>query len=347
MVNPDVMARIAQINSSDTLVVLPIGDPENKDRAILQVNETKWPKLRHAVLQTFGAAILALSVAVPQQAHAEGVGYNADVYGAGNGQVMQQGVGERMVVIGTRQVKIDVPAQQEGLNPTLSNAVTYGAGILGAVIGNKIGGNGPNSRMLGTAVGAVGGASLGYYANKLMNGRSSQMTGTEITMRNVDTNQIATVTQAGDQQFAEGQRVFMVVSGGTTRVIPDNSRDNERQQDSSNYVTHAVDGRTSGEAREVKDILHSGEMMGIQLDPAKVDNLLSTGEMPNHKYVGRVVGVDRDLGLVYQDVGRGQGVIHLASSLSHVPKVGENITVNYKNNFGLVASRQVSQSYER
>jgi hypothetical protein len=94
----DVLRRITEINSSDTLAVIPVGDHENKNRGILQVDAEKWPKLSRAVLQSFGAAILALSMAVPQQAHAEGVGYNADVYGAGNGQVMQQGVGERMVM---------------------------------------------------------------------------------------------------------------------------------------------------------------------------------------------------------------------------------------------------------
>jgi hypothetical protein len=226
--------------------------------------------------------------------------------------------------------------------------VTYGAGILGAVIGNKIGGNGPNARMLGTAVGAVGGASLGYYANKIISGRSSQMTGTEITMRNVDNNQIATVTQAGDQQFAEGQRVFMVVSGGTTRVIPDNSRDNERQQVSSpDSPSQGTGARQMSEEREVNDIVHSGELMGIHLSPAKVDSLLRSGEMPNGKYVGRVVGVDHELGLVYQNVGRGEGVVHMVSQLSREPRIGEAIAVNYRDNFGLVEAKHLSQGHGR
>lgn len=341
------LARIKGIASSPTLCVVPVGNPDNPNRGILQVGGEEWAGLRRAVVQAFGAAVIAAALVAPQQAEARGVGYDADYYGQANGQVMQQGVGVSMEVLSTRPVKIEL--QQEQGSNTLNNAVTIAAGGLGAVLGNRVGGNSPNARAASTILGGLAGAVAGHYANQMMNDASGPKTidGTEITMVDPNTNRIAVVTQAGTQRFAEGDRVLVVNTGGTSRVIPDRGRSYERQQAPDRAVDVAPQAHGPSHRNAVSEIVRSADTMGIQVDPGKVADLLETGTVPNQRYVGRVVGVDRELGLVYQDLGRGAGTVHLMDSLSKVPAVGETVSVSYKDGFGLVAARQASHQQGR
>lgn len=339
----ELLNRIKEIANSSTLVVVPVGNPDNPNRAILRVGGEQWAGLRRAVVQSFGAAVIAAALVAPQQAEARGVGYDGDVYGQAAGQVMQQGSGMSMEVLNTRLVRIELP-QEQG-NGTLNAAVTIAAGGVGGLIGNRVGGNGANGNQIGAIVGTLAGAFAGHYASQAMNSEPKQIDGTEITMLDRSTNRVAVVTQAGSQRFAEGERVLVVYSGSTARVIPDRGNSYERQ--ASNRPVETAPVNASGRRDAVAEIVQSANTMGIEVNPAKVASLLQTGITPNQKYVGRVVGVDRELGLVYQELGRGIGTVHLTDSLSRTPAVGENISVSYKDGLGLVAGRQVSRSQTR
>lgn len=340
----DLLARIKGIANSATVAVVPVGNPDSPERALLRVGGEQWAGLRRAVAQSFGVAVIAAALAaIPQQAEARGVGHDADVYGQSAGQVMQQGNGVSMEVLSTRQVKIELP-QEQG-SSSLNAAVTIAAGGLGGVIGNQTGGNSANGRQIGAIVGTLAGAFAGHYAAQAFGSSDKQIDGTEITMLDRSTDRVVVVTQAGSQRFADGERVLVVHNGGTARVIPDRGNSYERQ--ASNRQAEAAPANAPVRRDPVAEIVRSADTMGIQVDPAKVASLLQTGIVPNQKYVGRVIGIDRELGLVYQELGRGTGTVHLMDSLSRTPTVGENISVSYKDGLGLVAGRQASRSQTR
>lgn len=345
-ITESLLARIKGIANSATVAVVPVGNPDSPERALLRVSGEQWAGLRRAVVQSFGAAVIAAALAVPQQAEARGVGYDADVYGQAHGQVMQQGSGTSMEVLSTRQVKIELPQEQRS-NNSWGNVVTIASGGLGAIIGNNVGGSSANGRQVGTIAGGVIGAVAGHYANEALNTppEPKQIAGTEITMIDRTTDRVTVVTQAGSQHFTEGEKVLVVSNGGTARVIPDRGNSYERQ--ASNRPAEAAPVNAPARRDPVAEIVRSADTMGIQVNPAKVASLLQTGIVPNEKHVGRVVGVDRELGLVYQELGRGTGTVHLMDSLSRIPAVGENISVSYKDGLGLVAGRQASRSHTR
>ena len=83
-------------------------------------------------------------------------------------------------------------------------------------------------------------------------------------------------------------------------------------------------------------VLSAGQTFGLKLDSVKVSQMLEGGRTPDGLSIGKVVGIDRRLGLVYQSLGQGRGTVHRIDTLSKLPEVGEVATISFKNGRGLV-----------
>ena len=344
------LSRVEKITGSDTLSIVPVGDPENLSRGILRADPRKWPKLCNAMLQTFGAVVIASAMMAPAKVFASGSGYDADVYDQGRGQVMQQGVGERMVVLETRPVRMAVQQQQQD-NGVIRSAISYGSAAVGGILGSQ-GGNNPSAHALWGVVGVVGGTVAGEYVNRAVSDSQQprEISGTEITMEDPLSHRVLSVTQAGNQYFRAGEHVLMISTGGSTRVIPDTGANYEKSQSTSYSRSAETHPQNIQEVSRigVNDVMRAAHDYGVKLDKAMVGELLNTGIRPDQRFTGRVVAVDRDLGLVFQEIGRGAGTVHLIDSLSRVPKTGEVMTVSYNNGLGQVtASREASRGITR
>lgn len=109
-----------------------------------------------------------------------------------------------------------------------------------------------------------------------------------------------------------------------------------------------VDVKSLGQAADAPEVSANGKVFGVTVDTKKVQSLLDGGKGPDTGvFMGKVVGVDADRGLVYQSQGRGAGAVHLASSLSRLPDVGEMATIKFKDGKGVVADRAQEQAKDR
>lgn len=329
-VDKGLLARIQGVVRSASLRVFPVGKSDEVGRGILQARDLG--RLHDVVKLTFGAAVLAAAMAMPNVSHAQGVGYDANVYGQQQGQVMQAGSATKMVVESVRLVKIEVAAPAQKSGSGMGYAITGAAAAGGAIIGSNIGGNNQSVKALGAILGGLAGGVLGNLANDKFNApeEAKQVVGTEIVLLNPANNQISVVTQAGDQQFAEGDRVLVTSVGGNTRVVMDRSQ----------VVQQQGQGRSgAGQAGLVADVVRSASMMGLQVDKSKVAEMLEKGGPDNGIFTGKVIAVDRDNGFVYQSAGRGAGVVLSLASLTRVPEPGEDMTVRYKGGQGVVEAQ--------
>lgn len=349
----DVGKRIMAILRSPSVLVVPVGNAESHDRGILTATGEKMGQLGNAVKLAFsGAVIAAALMAAPAQAN--GVGYDAQVYGQAQGQVMQQGSGVRMTVIGVRPVKIEVTdqARSGGANQMIGYGVTAGAAGVGGIIGGNMG-NTNAQRQVGAIVGGLLGAVVGNVANNALN--DSQATrmvdGVELTLENPATRQIATITQAGSQAFAEGDRVMVISTGGASRVVADRSQSQSQGRDAGQYRNpdvqgyggpapqgqQAARGGGQGSAQEVAAVVQAAASMGLRVDAGKIASALDSGMSERTGWhVGKIVGVDDARGLIYQSTGRGMGEVYASGSLNRVPQVGEVVTVKIRDGVGTV-----------
>jgi outer membrane lipoprotein SlyB len=334
--------RIQKIVNSPALAVHPVGLIEDIDRGIMQaLNMGRMPEV---LKRTFGAVAIAAALAVAPQAHASGVGYDSNVYGQQQGQVMQLGTAVKMSVVEMRPVKIEVtPTQQRGAIE--GYAVTAAGTGIGALIGSTLGGRNDTSRAIGSIVGGLAGAVAGNIANEQLNHHSAQQVDAkEITLLDPATNRLSVITQAGDLQFAVGDRVLVTTVGGNTRVVPDHSP--ALQQ---NLVGEQRHGQAQGHALPAgnmvtaADVVHAAATMGIRVDADKVADMLEHGAPDHGSYTGKVVGIDRENGLLYQSSGRGAGIVHDLGSLSMVPEVGENITIRFNGGRGTIDPIQLAR----
>lgn len=334
-----VEGRINAILTSPEVVVAPVGDVANARRGILSMasGALGLDGLSKALHRAFAATVVAAALAAVgvSDARAEGVGYDANVYGQSAGQVMQQGSGVRMVVAGVRPVQIEVSPQRRSTGEQIGDyAATAAGGAIGAVVGNEIGRNSQAGRQIGGIAGGLLGAIAGNMVNTAIRGDSGarMIDGVELTLVNPVSNQISVVTQAGAQRFREGDPVLMINTGGGTRVIPDQSRTQGIEPRS------AVNGATSlAGAPSVRQVEQLGQQFGVQVDANQVANMLTNGGRGKDSWhVGRVVGVDTETGLVFQSTGRDRGIVYAANALDRVPAVGEVVTITMKNGRGSV-----------
>ena len=96
-----------------------------------------------------------------------------------------------------------------------TGAGTAAGAVIGGVAGSSIGGG--RGSIIGSVAGAVAGGVAGSYAEKGMSDRPAW----EMTIRTDDGRTLAIVQEAGNDQFAVGQRVRMLTdSRGQVRVTP-------------------------------------------------------------------------------------------------------------------------------
>lgn len=106
------------------------------------------------------------------------------------------------VVESVRQVKLEGTKSQVG---------TIAGGVVGGVAGSTIG------HGKGSAIGAVIGAVAGGLAGSAIEEGVTRKDALEITVK-LENGTLVAVVQEADDQFAPGDRVRLVESGGTTRV---------------------------------------------------------------------------------------------------------------------------------
>lgn len=343
-IDAELLKRIQSIAASSTATVIPVGDVEDRDRGILRLAPNgPLGGLRHAVVNAFGiAAVAAALAAQPIPAHASGVGYDADVYGQAQGQVMRHGAAVRMEVVSVRPVQIEVAPSQQRRSSGLDYAIPAAAAGVGALIGNQIGGNSQNGRQIGAILGGLVGAGAGAFANHLNEERQgNKVAGTEITLMNPASKAVSVLTQAGEQRFAEGDKVLVVNAGSTTRVVLDPSQDRQQGQGRAG-TERGIDARPG-----VFEVVRTASTLGLQVDPVKIGQLLQSGIMPDQRFGGKVVAVDKEAGLVYQDIGRGSGTVHLVGALSRLPGVGEVVRIRYQGGRGTIAGRTADHGLNR
>lgn len=348
--NTNVAERIKNILSSPSLTVLPVGDAKRADRGILHA--AAWDgRLATAVKAAFSALVVAAALAATPQAQASGVGYDADVYSQGQGQVMQQGAATRMTVVNVRPVMIDAAPQARSTSSKVGHYAVTAAGTgVGGIVGAQLGGKTNAGRQVGSILGAlVGGTVANVLDEKIRGEETRQVEGTELTMVNPATQQLAVITQAGTHRFAEGDSVLVIKSGNSARVVPDRSQTREVSAGHEGPATSVNAAEYQGnpmpllqgtELRETTaSVVRSAAMMGVRVDAQKVAQLLETGVGErNGLFVGKIVGVDMERGVVYQSTGIGKGVVHSANALSRVPAIGEMAAISMREGRGMVAA---------
>jgi outer membrane lipoprotein SlyB len=151
---------------------------------------------------TRNIAVLLAAAAVTLTAGCATNTNSASVYSAG--QTQREQTVRYAVVEGAREVLIDRGQQGTG---ALAGAV------VGGVAGSSIGGRREN--IAGAVLGAVAGGVVG----QAIEGSASKRKGVEITLRYDNGDVRAIVQEADDQVFKPGDRVRVLQSGVTSRVV--------------------------------------------------------------------------------------------------------------------------------
>jgi len=86
-------------------------------------------------------------------------------------------------------------------------------GVVGGVAGSQVG-HGAGSSVAAVLAGVAGGV-----AGNALEHKATSKDALEITVR-LDSGEMRAIVQEADQQFAPGQRVRLLSSGGVTRVTP-------------------------------------------------------------------------------------------------------------------------------
>ena len=102
--------------------------------------------------------------------------------------------------------KVVLEGSQSGVGGAAGGAV---GGIAGSQVGHGAGSN----------VAAVLGAVAGGVAGNALEHKATTKDALEITVR-LDSGEMRAIVQEADHQFAPGQRVRLLSSGGVTRVTP-------------------------------------------------------------------------------------------------------------------------------
>lgn len=102
------------------------------------------------------------------------------------------------------------------------------------------------------------------------------------------------------------------------------------------------------EARSNAIVVAAKDMGLVRVDAEKVTALLETGNGPDKgTFIGKIVGVDAENGLVFQATGRGDGVVLPQGRLSRPVEVGELATIKFKDGRGVVEDRVQSKDRGR
>lgn len=104
-----------------------------------------------------------------------------------------------------------------------------------------------------------------------------------------------------------------------------------------------------GVFEEVQDkVLETSAALGIAVDADKVQQAIREREGPKTAVmIGKVLAVNDDLGLVFQSIGQGKGVVLPAETLSRPVVVGNVEVISYVDGKGTVSDRTVKQERGR
>lgn len=141
--------------------------------------------------------------------------------------------------------------------------------------------------------------------------------------------------------YASGQRLYeAAVSHGETDEAGHIAGlfNLAHQKELSGFTLESF-GRDWDDAHR-ENILLDAKFMGLtNIDPAKLARTLEGDGPERGMFVGNIVGVDAEKGLVFQATGRGDGVVLPLGKLSRPVEVGEMATIVFKDGRGTVADR--------
>lgn len=112
----------------------------------------------------------------------------------------------------------------------------------------------------------------------------------------------------------------------------------ERSARSTSFVTQEC--RATFAADVAAEAVSQAKALGVTVDPEAVRTVLMTGEAPERGMsIGKIVGIHEQLGLVFQDSGRGKGVALPVDCLSREVEVGKVASITFKDGRGVVGER--------
>lgn len=149
-------------------------------------------------------------------------------------------------------------------------------------------------------------------------------------------------TEATDFRIRE---VELMMENSPWTIDPDSPANPVLKADQQTAEQATAADRTS----QCEVLLAAARNLGLaRIDTGALLNLLDTGDGPKQGiFVGPIVGVDAEKGLVFQATGRGDGVVLPLSKLSRSVVVGEMATITFNAGRGTVGEREQSQSRGR
>lgn len=93
----------------------------------------------------------------------------------------------------------------------------------------------------------------------------------------------------------------------------------------------------------VDEVVKAAQALGVEVSREKVHDSLITGQGPERGvYLGKILGVNEQLGFAFQSTGQGQGVVHPENTLSRKLSVGEMAHIKFDEGRGTVVNRPLS-----
>lgn len=120
-----------------------------------------------------------------------------------------------------------------------------------------------------------------------------------------------------------------------------------RQLKEANATVQGTDVPAALSVDMLGDVLAAAQTLKLRVSPTKIEKLLDGQGIKDGDYVGKVLAVDVDKGLVYQSQGRGRGEVLPLSALSHPitpDDVGKKLAIQVKDGLGKVATAEVGQA---
>ncbi len=112
----------------------------------------------------------------------------------------------------------------------------------------------------------------------------------------------------------------------------------ERMAQAKDFVTQEC--RVTFAADVAAEAVSQAKELGVTVDPEAVRMVLMTGDAPEPGMsVGKIVGIQEQLGLVFQDCGRGKGMALPINSLSREVEIGKVASIKFKDGYSVVEDK--------
>lgn len=103
------------------------------------------------------------------------------------------------------------------------------------------------------------------------------------------------------------------------------------------------EARTTFAVDVVDEVIKAAQALGVEVSREKVHDSLITGQGPERGvYLGKILGVNEQLGLAFQSTGQGQAVVLPENVLSRKLAVGEMAHIKFDEGRGTVVERSLS-----